>query len=995
MSTDTKWLSWLKYQFTEAMIKSNRFNNNELHVTLNDFLENFNFKEPFLAHRLFNYLDRDKSGTLSLCEFINGLEVVVNGTQEQKMEFLFKVFDVDNDGHMDYSEMRMMLKCCLENSPSLDMEETVDDLAAALFKDTDKDESGDISIEELKSAFKRHESLFNTLSVSTSIWIKPKFINKTSKRTWYSKIKDSVVNNRAHFVFWSVYTFVHFLCALVAFVSYMDKSIFVIFARICGNSLNFNCSLILVLVLRKHFTWLRSKGGCSFIPIDDFIAIHKKIGIIILVEALIHTIAHFINLYFVCIQTRYNYWNALFTWELNLGYPTGIIELVLLFIILIFAMSFVRNRGYFQLFYWFHSLTIPWLIIMLFHGKAFWRWILLPGFCYLIEKVLRYRKVSSNKYGDTYITEAFVLPSKVTHLVIRKPSKFHFKPGDYVFLNVPAVAKYEWHPFSISSAPENSDHIWLHIKACGNWTKKLYSFSSSAKFDVSTSFSSQRSHSRMNMRARMSKVYPDDSLLKRNQIDGEHLNTICAAGGCRKIVSFDRIAKINEANARDAAEPTQQQQAINSDNASLNNNQMQVAPRHKGILKVMALNGQGSFNGNETFSNSVVQGNDFVESTPKFIENKTGVDEKDNINLLNEENNHQNVSLQKLAETDVHSESHNKPKLALTKLSSQFKSIDLNEQNTSNLNIANEYFSNKDKVTRKNSLENQLTDHQIVFSIDSGASKKQDNVVITLNSNNNSICSGEDRKFLGNYKNTKETNKKDDKDDILGYLKMYQKANRVNMETIGLDQIWRLKVLIDGPYGTPSQDIFDAEHAVLVAAGIGITPFASILQSLMHKYKRAKATCPCCSYKLGENMLYNEEKLAVKKVDFIWVTREQRSLEWFISMLSQMEIEQRKNNDMFLETHLYVTSAKRQSDLRSIGLHLTLDAVFSQEESSLIDGLRQRTHYGRPNWDIVMQNLIRKQKGKVEVFYCGLPSLAILLQNKCQEYGLVFKKEIF
>lgn len=202
-------------------------------------------------------------------------------------------------------------------------------------------------------------------------------------------------------------------------------------------------------------------------------------------------------------------------------------------------------------------------------------------------------------------------------------------------------------------------------------------------------------------------------------------------------------------------------------------------------------------------------------------------------------------------------------------------------------------------------------------------------------------------------------------------------------------------MLIDGPYGTPSQDIFDSEHAVLIAAGIGITPFASILQSLMHKYRRAKAKCPCCNFKLGDDLLYTDEKLMVKKVDFIWVTREQRSLEWFISLLSQIEIEQRKNDDIFLETHLYVTSANRQSDLKSIGLHLTLDAVFSQEESSLIEGLRQRTHYGRPNWDIVMQNLIRKQIGKINVFYCGVPSLASVLDKKCKEYSLCFKKEVF
>ena len=44
-----------------------------------------------------------------------------------------------------------------------------------------------------------------------------------------------------------------------------------------------------------------------------------------------------------------------------------------------------------------------------------------------------------------------------------------------------------------------------------------------------------------------------------------------------------------------------------------------------------------------------------------------------------------------------------------------------------------------------------------------------------------------------------------------------------------------LEVYIDGAHGAPSSAIFQAEHAVLVATGIGVTPFASILQSIMHQ----------------------------------------------------------------------------------------------------------------------------------------------------------------
>jgi len=45
-----------------------------------------------------------------------------------------------------------------------------------------------------------------------------------------------------------------------------------------------------------------------------------------------------------------------------------------------------------------------------------------------------------------------------------------------VFIQIPCIAKYEWHPFTISSAPEQKGFIWLHIRSVGTWTNKLYEF---------------------------------------------------------------------------------------------------------------------------------------------------------------------------------------------------------------------------------------------------------------------------------------------------------------------------------------------------------------------------------------------------------------------------------------------------------------------------------------------------------------------------------------
>ena len=59
-------------------------------------------------------------------------------------------------------------------------------------------------------------------------------------------------------------------------------------------------------------------------------------------------------------------------------------------------------------------------------------------------------------FGSVCVCVLSCVVLQVTHLVIKRPQFFHFKPGDYVYINIPDIAKYEWHPFTISSAPEQS-----------------------------------------------------------------------------------------------------------------------------------------------------------------------------------------------------------------------------------------------------------------------------------------------------------------------------------------------------------------------------------------------------------------------------------------------------------------------------------------------------------------------------------------------------------
>ena len=63
-----------------------------------------------------------------------------------------------------------------------------------------------------------------------------------------------------------------------------------------------------------------------------------------------------------------------------------------------------------------------------------------------------------------------------------------------------------------------------------------------------------------------------------------------------------------------------------------------------------------------------------------------------------------------------------------------------------------------------------------------------------------------------------------------------------------------LKIYIDGPFGAPASNIFRANHAILVGTGIGVTPFSSILQSIMRRYWKKKQVCPSCNHRWTEDL---------------------------------------------------------------------------------------------------------------------------------------------
>ncbi|XP_039976430.1 NADPH oxidase 1 [Xiphias gladius] len=171
------------------------------------------------------------------------------------------------------------------------------------------------------------------------------------------------------------------------------------------------------------------------------------------------------------------------------------------------------------------------------------------------------------------------------------------------------------------------------------------------------------------------------------------------------------------------------------------------------------------------------------------------------------------------------------------------------------------------------------------------------------------------------------------------------------------------KMGVDGPFGTASEDVFDYEVSMLVGAGIGVTPFASILKSIWYKFKDSNP------------------KLRTRKIYFYWLCRETHAFEWFADLLQvlEKEMEERGMGD-FLTYKLYLTGWDQN--------HATHVMVHFDEDTDVVTGLKQKTNYGRPIWDKEFEQ-VRKENptSVVGTFLCGPEALAEVLEKKCAKYS--------
>ncbi|XP_033625250.1 NADPH oxidase 5-like [Asterias rubens] len=909
-NADNEWLAWVAKKFKGAQ-----------NIDRQTFKKVLQVKNEFFADRFFDVFDEDKTGMISLAEMMDGLFLLNEGTKEDKIQFFFTMYDLDNNGELDKDELRSLLKTGMVESSVQLSENKLNHLTDTLFTSADQDNSGSISFDEFLEVLVRHPGLMENFSIGASAWLKSSQVKKTNQDVRsHTTAASYILNNIKRIGFLLFIFLINLILVLEAVIRYSktaDSNCFFLAARGCGSALNFDCSVVVLLMLRKVLSFLRTTWLLRCLPFDDTINIHKLIGYLCFVLGIIHTIGHVGNALILQTYKNFTAVELLFTDPgllpvgLRVGelegsaFITGWILIAVLLILICGSVPYVRRSGHFQVFFWTHKICycLFWFVLIL-HTPSFWLWFILPAFCFILEKVFETKLVKRLRFGKTYIKEVNLLPSGVTHLVLPRPRNFKYKAGDYIFIQIPGLAKHEWHPFTISSAPEEIDTVSVHIRSAGNWTKRLYHM-----FDLMTSHSIKRGH--ISVTSLTSNQGNVNKGFEMSPTDG---------GDEEANVATVEEYKVDHSGMDGSDE--------DSSEYELDFEEDEVRP-HLTIRRV-------SYQPPEELPTTEWKK---AHDAPTIME-KTGEEEEDEVDDEAEEDKHEE-------EVDEHD-----------------KEVDENEKEVD---------------------ENEMEVEQAVAVVKKEArfaNEHQDTsdvAELTLGNDSASVTVEIEPTSPSSYKNY---DRRKSKPFVKPNVKFDLKAGG------------RLRVHIQGPYGTPSTSIFHSEHAVMIGAGIGVTPYASILQSIMYRHRNIISECPNCNHSWVD-LERQKRALRVRKVDFIWMNRNYMAFEWFVDLLLHLENQQSEYSlDRFLDIHLFITGMKR-FDLKNIGLQMALDLVHEKENRDLLTGLKTKLQAGRPDWEKLFTKIKSENRGKVSVFFCGAPALGSVIKSQCNTFGFKFHKESF
>uniref|UniRef100_H3C2A7 NAD(P)H oxidase (H2O2-forming) n=1 Tax=Tetraodon nigroviridis TaxID=99883 RepID=H3C2A7_TETNG len=264
----------------------------------------------------------------------------------------------------------------------------------------------------------------------------------------------------------------------------------VAFARGSAAAISFLFPYMLLTVCRNIITLCRETFLNRYVPFDAAIDFHRLMAMTAIVLAVVHTLAHVVNIYIfsmsdlsilACLFPKVFLNNGSelpmkWSWWFFETVPglTGILLLFTLAFMYVFASRYFRRIS-FRGFWLTHCLYVLVYALTVVHGSyafiqepRFHIYLIPPALLFLLDKLISL----SRKKLEIPVVRAELLPSGVTHLEIKRPQGFVYRSGQWVRIACLALGADEYHPFTLTSAPHEGT-LSLHIRAVGPWTSRL------------------------------------------------------------------------------------------------------------------------------------------------------------------------------------------------------------------------------------------------------------------------------------------------------------------------------------------------------------------------------------------------------------------------------------------------------------------------------------------------------------------------------------------
>jgi hypothetical protein len=235
-------------------------------------------------------------------------------------------------------------------------------------------------------------------------------------------------------------------------------------------------------------------------------------------------------------------------------------------------------------------------------------------------------------------------------------------------------------------------------------------------------------------------------------------------------------------------------------------------------------------------------------------------------------------------------------------------------------------------------------------------------------------------------------------------------------------------------------------HVILVAAGIGVTPIAAILKTLLDHHagmadvdeelalsgngnadgdaaaadaeqaaaEEQRAACggeadggvaapvPDSARRARQHSaaLRRVQRSKLRRLDVFWVNREPEAFSWFQHTLLRLEAQRAADPALaaLLHVRIFLTSFRAQADFGSQLLKLAMKHHVATGGADPLTGLRTVSEPGRPDWDAILGAAAAGRGGgggAPQVLFCGPKVMASELRAAARTHRCGFAMENF